>query len=275
MGRRSSSGAEMSLFPFMSILVCLIGSLTLMIAILMATQTNSEQSDQTVERYRQYSQLQADIAFAKSELQSVESLIQDASHLSAETRKALEEVAKLEAEQKKHLERVDANSEYARMLAEANDLRKRISEIEKDPEALQKQIAELEKEVARRQAGPEEAVVQIRPGGSGVDIVPTFVECTSTGLVVHGGAEPLRIRAGDIAAPGGEFHKLLQRVAGTPKAEIIFLVRPDAVGTYNSARNTSRTFYFDSGFAKTGKLPVPTLGSLDLSVFGQTKAPAP
>lgn len=257
----------MSLFPFMSILVCLIGSLTLMIALLMATQTASDQSDDTVDRYRKFSELQADIAFQKSELNSLEELIQDAEHLRAQTQAALEEVAALEKSQQERLQRVDAASEYARMLAESNTLRKRIAEIEKDPEELDRQIKELEREVARRNAGPEEAVVQIRPGGSGVDIVPTFVECTATGLVVHGGPEPIRIRSGDISAAGGEFYKLLERVAGTPRGEIIFLVRPDGVGAYNSARGFARSQYTQNGYAKNGKLPVPTQGNIDLSIF--------
>jgi hypothetical protein len=258
----------MSLFPFMSILVCLIGSLTLMIALLMATQAGGEQSDETLERYRTFTQLQADIAFQKSELESVEALVQDANHLTEETQKALAEVAALEREQSTHLERVDSNSAYARMLAEANELRKRIASLENDPAELDREIAKVEAEVKRRNAGPEEAVVQIRPGGTGVDIVPTFVECAAGGLVVHGGAEPVRIRAADIAAEGGEFHKLLERVASTPKGEVVLLVRPDGIATYNTARSAARTFYFDSGFAKTGKLPVPTQGNIDLSVFG-------
>ncbi|MFV0443021.1 MAG: hypothetical protein ACK5Q5_05585 [Planctomycetaceae bacterium] len=265
--RRSSSGAEMSLFPFMSILVCLIGSLTLMIALLMATQVNSEQSDKTVERYQKFTELQADIAFQKGELDSIQSLMKDASHLSDEARKALAEIAALEKEQQKHLERVDANSGYAKMLAESNSLRKRISELQQDPKELQKQIDDLEKEVKRRNAGPEEAVVQIRPGGSGVGIDPTFVECTATGLVVHGTGEPQQIRSGDITKDGGDFFKLLDSVAGKKNGQIIFLLRPDGVNSYNSARNFARTSYTDNGYARNGKLPVPSQGNLDLSVF--------
>ena len=267
MSRRASGGEVLSLFPFMSILVCLIGSLTLMITLLMATQASSEQSTETVDRYRKYTELEADIAFAKSELDSIADLIRDAESIADQTKKALDEVAKIEKEHQGELARVDANSEYARMLAESNALRKRLADIEHDPERLQKEIEAIEKEVARRKAGPEEAVVQIRPGGSGVDIEPTFVECAATGLVIHGEVEPLRIRSGDIAQPSGEFYKVLQRVAGTPRGEIIFLVRPDGVGTYNTARNAARTLYTENGYARNGKLPVPTLGNIDLSVF--------
>ena len=266
-GRRSSSSAEMSLFPFMSILVCLIGSLTLMIALMMATQVNSEQSDETIDRYKQFTQLQVDIAMQKSELEAVEALIQDAAHLREQTQKALAEVEAMKQEQNEHLERIDANSEYARMLAEANELRTRIAELEQDPEELRQQIAELEKEVARRNAGPEEAIVQIRPGGSGVDIKPTFVECAGTGLVIHGNGEPQQIRNGDIAKEGGPFYQLLEKVAGEAQGEIIFLLRPDGVNSYNAARNFARSSYTANGYAKNGKLPVPTQGNIDLGIF--------
>jgi len=157
--------------------------------------------------------------------------------------------------------------EFHEILAESNRLRLRLGELEPMPKKLQGDIEELKKEVKKRNAGPEEAIVQIRPGGSGVDLAPTFVECTTTGLLVHEGKTPSRILASDLAKDDGEFRKLLDRVAGTPKGQIIFLVRPDAVGTYNAARDVARTHYGPHGYCKNGKLPVPSQGNIDLSVF--------
>ena len=76
--RKSGDGDNVSLFPFMSILVCLIGSLTLMIAALMAGQMNTEQSQETIERYQRYSELKADIEADKTELESLKKLLADA-----------------------------------------------------------------------------------------------------------------------------------------------------------------------------------------------------
>jgi uncharacterized protein YlxW (UPF0749 family) len=265
--RRKSSGDTMSLFPFMSILVCLIGSLTLMITLMMATQANSDQSEDEVDRYREYTELEADIAAAQSELKDLDDLMQNARALQDQVRKALAEVSATEKQQAEHLQRVDAGSDYAKMLAEANDLRKRIATLEQEPAALKAEIERLEKEVQKRNAGTEEAVVQIRSGGSGVDIDPTFVECAATGLVIHGASEPQRIVGAEIGAQGGEFYKLLERIAGTPKGEVVFLVRPDGVNTYNAARNAARSMYTTNGYAKVGKLPVPSQGNIDLSIF--------
>lgn len=264
--RAPDEGSSVSLFPFMSILVCLIGGLTLMITAMMAGQASQDQSQEVVDRYEQYTKLQADAQHDAAELEKLRRLIAEAQKLREQSRLALDEIAALEKKQKEEADRSGAR-DYHQVLAEANRLRKRIAEIELDPARLQATIDQLRQEVTKRDAGPEEAIVQIRPGGSGLDIVPTFVECTATGVVVHEGAEPLRIRAGDLAKEDGEFRKLLERVSGVPKGQVIFLVRPDGVATYGAARQVARTHYGPHGYCKIGKLPVPTQGQIDLRLF--------
>ncbi|MBA4031052.1 MAG: hypothetical protein C0478_09190 [Planctomyces sp.] len=265
MGRRKKDeGESVSLFPFMSILVCLIGSLTLMITTLMATQTNSEQDQSEVERYIKYSEVQTDLEAQKKELAELQELLAAARRIREELDRALSQVIKLESDQKSGSA---ANAALVTKLADLNRFNARAKELEKQPELLEAEIKKLKAEVERKQAGPEEAIVQIRPGGTGVDIDPTFVECNTTGLVIHGGPSPVNILKADITKTDGVFAKLLEQIAAKPKGQIIFLVRPDAVGTYNTARNFSRTHYGVAGFAKTGKLPVPSQGQIDLSVF--------
>jgi hypothetical protein len=266
MARRRNERESVSLFPFMSILVCLIGSLTLMIAIQMGGQANSEQSQEEIERYQKYTELKALLEHDQAELESLKRLLADAERAHEEVRLAAAEAAALEKKQKDDLQRVAAAG-HEKLLAESARLRARLAEIEGDPPKLQKTVEELQKEIQRRQAGPEEAVVQIRPGGSGLDIVPAFVECASGGVVIHEGNEPQRIRTGDLRKEGGDFRKLLDRVAGTPKGQVILLVRPDGVATFNVARDVARTHYGPNGYCKTGKLPVPTQGKIDLDIF--------
>lgn len=272
MAKQKEEEAGISLFPFMSILVCLIGGLTLMISILTITQMNSEQSQEVIDRYHEYTKLKADAEQDAAELEKLRKMLANGEKLLAQVRAALEETKRLEKKQKDQADQKDAaNRQSAQqlheILAESNRLRQRIAELEPMPKKLQSEIVELQKEVKKRNAGPEEAIVQIRPGGSGLDIVPTFVECTATALLVHEGKEPTRILTGDIAKDDGEFRKLLDRVAGTPKGQIIFLVRPDAVGTYNAARDVARTHYGPKGYCRNGKLPVPSQGNIDLSIF--------
>lgn len=265
--RRSDDGEAVSLFPFLSILACLIGVLTLMITALALGQMDREQTDDVVARYEQYTELQASNELDRNELENLRRLLAEAEQLRKQLAAALEEAQTLETQQEDMLGRSDSASAYAKLLAESNRLRKRLAELAPEAENLDKLIAELEEEVRKRNAGPEEAVVQIRPGGSGVDIDPTFVECTATGLAVHEGDEPQRILRGDIAKEDGEFRKLLERVSAKPKGQIVFLIRPDAVGTYNTARNVARSHYGPNGYCRNGKLPVPTQGDIDLSIF--------
>jgi hypothetical protein len=266
MARRKNEGEGISLFPFMSILVCLIGSLTLMIAIQLGGQVSSEQSQEDIERYQKYTEVKTLLEHDEAELESLKQLLAAAEKAREDVRLAAEEAATLEKRQKAELERVGAAGQET-LLAESARLRRRLTELEGEVPKLQKTVEELQKEIQRRKAGPEEAVVQVRPGGSGLDIVPTFVECAATSVVVHEGKEPQRIRAADLSKEGGDFRKLLDRVAGTPKGQIIFLVRPDGVGTYNLARDVARTHYGPNGYCKTGKLPIPTQGKIDLSIF--------
>lgn len=266
MAKQKQEEAGVSLFPFMSILVCLIGGLTLMISILTISQAGQDQSQEVIDRYHEYTRLKADAEADAAELEKLRQLIAQAEKLREQTRLALQEATLLEKKQKEQAEKSGAH-QFQQILAESNRLRQRITEIEPEPAKLQKTIAELNTEIKKRKAGPQEAIVQIRPGGSGVDIAPTFVECTMSGVVIHEGKEPQRIRAADLAKEDGDFRKLLDRVAGTPKGQVIFLLRPDAVGTYNVARGVARTHYGPKGYCKNGKLPVPTQGNIDLSVF--------
>ncbi len=266
MAKQKQEEGGISLFPFMSILVCLIGGLTLMISILTIGQMEKEQPQEEIDRYHEYTKLKADSEHDAAELEKLRKMLAQAEKLREQSRLALQEAAMLEKKQKEEAKRAGV-AQFQQLLVESNRLRLRISEIEPEPAKLQTAIEDLKKEVKKRNAGPQEAIVQIRPGGSGVDIAPTFVECTSGGVVVHEGKEPQRIRAGDLAKEDGDFRKLLDRVAGTPKGQVIFLLRPDAVGTYNVAREVARTHYGPKGYCKNGKLPVPTQGNIDLSVF--------
>lgn len=265
MGRRAKdNGDNISLFPFMSILVCLIGSLTLMITALMATQTNQEQAPAEVERYQQYTELKAKAESEREALADLQKLIAEGHAARQRLANARKEVEALKGQQSA---KIASSSEHAALLAEAAQLRQRLADLEAEPEKLAEEVAKLEAEIKKKNAGPEEAIVQIRPGGTGVDIVPTFVEAAANGIVIHGGPQPVRISNAEVTQEAGEFAKLLDKVAAQSKGQIIFLIRPDGIGTYDQARNFARNHYGPNGYARTGKLPVPTQGNIDLSVF--------
>jgi multidrug efflux pump subunit AcrA (membrane-fusion protein) len=235
-----------------------------MIAGMMAGQMNQEQSQEVIDRYHKYMEMKAKLAKQLAELEDLRRQLAEAQKLLEQARMAL---AELQALQKKHQETVAKSGakEQQELLAEANRLRARIAQLQPLPAQLQATIEDLKKQVALAKLRRSEATVRVRPGGSGVDIEPTFVECTASSLLIHEGAEPKRILYADVSKADGEYRKLLDRVAGTPKGQVIFLIRPDAVNVYAVARSTAQTHFGPNGYCKTGKLPVPTQGHIDLS----------
>ena len=62
--RRSSEGGEVSLFPFLSILACLIGALVLMIVVLVMSQVGKAEgrSAEEIKRAQDFIQMKKEVA---------------------------------------------------------------------------------------------------------------------------------------------------------------------------------------------------------------------
>jgi len=264
--RKRNSQPSVSLFPFLSILACVIGTLTLMITALALGQMDNDAVGSPEELQRYLNQAAED----RKENEKLEIQI-------------AEDEAKAKATDEK-LERIlaETRTRFRQVTADVN----RLLEEKKDPspppkipvvdeEKQAKELAALEKElaailakkkplldqIAQRKKPPEKAKVRIQPGGSGVNLNPTFVECTASSAVIYEGKTPKRIRRADLRSDE-TYLALLNRIAEAPKDTVIFLVRDDGLGTFYTARAVARSKY-----ARNGKLPVPGQGKLDLSVF--------
>ena len=88
-----------------------------------------------------------------------------------------------------------------------------------------------------------------------------FVECAQASLVFREGDEEIRIPIAQ-AGSSKEFAALLSKVKAEPDGTVIFLVRPDGVATYNTARGIAR-----SRHVLNGKLAIAGQGKIDLSMF--------
>lgn len=261
MGKKRKDASEgVSLFPFLSILACVIGTLTLMITAMSLSQVGKEQSTEEIERFDKFETLQSDIDVKEKSLASVQIKLDEAQALQRQLAAAKDELGRLS---KSKQTTQSSNSEKAKLLAESSRLRKRIEDLKKEAPVLQKEITELSKKVAEVKK-PKEAEVLIQPGGTGVDLNPTFVEVNNTGVVIFEGGKEVRIRRADLDKAGGDFHQLVDKVSKQPKGSVIFLLRSDpaAISTYNTARYVARARY-----CPNGKLPVPGNGKIDLSVF--------
>ena len=261
--RRRKQGVSVSLFPFLSILACVIGTLTLMITALALGQMDTDEVASELKLdylKKQIARSLAEIERLKQRLAEVESGADDLMKQLADAQVEFERLKRLKDSL---LDRVDEEEkpEIDVPLVDAEKHKKRIAQMQEELKTQETRKGELVAELKERGKPPEEAEVIIQPGGSGVDLEPTFVECAASGVVVYEGEKPWRVRRADLASDE-KFLALLDRVAAQPKSSVIFLVRDDALGTYNAARNLARSRY-----ARNGKLPVIGHGKIDLSMF--------
>ncbi len=253
MARRPAEEDGVSLFPFLSVLACVIGTLTLMIMALALGQMDTEE----VASAEDYEAIKRKLAEVQEE---IEQLTAKVGTLDESIRKLVESRTKMDDLTIKLMELTQEMPEEP----ETVDMEPRLADLktlEAELAALEKQLAPMEEELKKRTAPPEEAVVMIRPGGTGVDIEPTFVECRVDSIVIYENKQPKRIPKSEIAT-NTVYLKLLDRTVKNKKRSIIFLIRDDGIGTYLSARSVARRKY-----ARNGKLPVIGHGQLDLSMF--------
>lgn len=280
MGKRRGGEEEgISLFPFLSIIACVIGVLTLLIATLSLAQMGSNEDVATLEQYekvqKELEQIEREIERLKSQLD--EDALASASNLDekqrvlAAAREQLNQLIKRGIELRELLSQLGSKMKKAdddasqgggdAMRDELAGLKAQATKLEQDLTAQKEQLAQLEKDLEERKKTPEEAQVSILPSGSGLGFEPVFVECAGGSVIIHQGDQPQRIKA-DQLGQNEDFLKLLSSVAVSPKKSIVFLVRDNGLGTYRTASGLA-----DFNEAKNGKLPVIGQGRLDLSYF--------
>jgi len=242
---------DVSLFPFLSVLACIIGTLTLMIAALALGEMDNE----TVVTSEQYEHVQRQLSDVQSAVERLKQRVPADRGRRAELAAARVALESLQA-------RLAAATKESDETKEGEPLPNiDLPALEKELTTLTEQVAKLEKLVAQRNRPPEEAEVMIQPGGTGVDIDPRFVECRSDSIVIYSDQEPLRIPKSQIASDKS-FAELLGRVAEGRRASVVFLIRDDGIGTYAAAQRVAQAHY-----AKNAKLPVLGQGKIDLSFF--------
>lgn len=265
MARRRKESVAISLFPFLSILACVIGTLTLLITAMALGQMDNEVVH-SAERFEKVKRLieeeERRLRQLREKLEEAEAGANEEQRKLAEARMRLEELKRQREALFEEAEMFEEKPEIDIPIVDEERHEKRMAAIREELEQLDEEIARLQAEVAER-GGAEASKVVIQPSGSGTDLDPTFVECTASGLVLLEEDPPRRIRRSDMATDES-FLGLLDAVAEKPKRIVIFLVREDALDTYFAAYNLARRNY-----ARAGKLPVVGQGKIDLSVFEQ------
>jgi dsDNA-specific endonuclease/ATPase MutS2 len=271
--RRASSGDEVSLFPFLSILACLIGALILMIVVMAITTTErgDGRTKEEIETAQKHKDLQKELAEREELKKKTDDLLtkleeQVKQQQEQEARLArLRKVLSTSAEVQKQNEQMSQEQlkKLDNLLLEIDGIKKQIAESKLEVEKL---LAELKERQIPPDKKPPPVVVQ--PSGSGDD--PTqklfFIEASGGKLVVTIDGKKVNVAATEETIIGSpELNHFLTEVKRAGNAQLIFLLRTDGNTAYTRAGGWAQSMYG----IKLSRLLLPGQGDVDLALFGQ------
>ncbi|MCZ6784287.1 MAG: hypothetical protein O7G30_13350 [Proteobacteria bacterium] len=253
--RRRSRELGSSLFPFISVLACVIGTLALMIAALAIGQVASNLRGEA-----EGLTPQALIETLRAEVEGLRDRLARAAGAREELERARRELRALGISP-------DASAAERRSAVQirvrAANVERRLAQLERERGQLGGSIRLAREEVAALEQSRVDAPITILPQGEGPLLRPLFVECAKTELRIHRLDQPwsLRVR---LNTPEGRssFDTFLRRVRVEPGASVVFLVRPDGVALFKQAEARARALT-----VRHAKLPLPGTGKLDFGLF--------
>jgi len=260
MARRQKKKQEISLFPFLDILACVIGNLILIITAVVLESVDTDKladlfqneaiQKQTEENLATIRGLEERLAKLKQESISNDSRVQKA-------QQQLVEAERLQREAQGRLLNVPPPPPPPDDEDKA-ELKKRELEIQE----ILAEMKRIESKIADKKKKPDQAIsiLYSKVGGGGARR-PFFVEVTKNGITLlpndldfknlFKNEKPIKIPAAKIASDKS-FEKLLnyvkdQKAKSGPLRRrrdtiITFLIRPDGVSTYNTAKNVVNQF---------------------------------
>jgi hypothetical protein len=266
MARVRSTAPSVALFPFLSILVCLIGTIVVLICVLSIIQAThmGGRPRKEVELAMEYVAAQKKIKQHETRLKEIQAEIDK----DAEAKKRREELEQRIVQLNLRLAAAKDSEKTSRELQRELELATvQLAEMAKERPPITEDVDRLKKELAVRKIDPKKLVPQVvvQPGGSGIAEGGNlfFIEATGGALTLYKTqTETARITAGSIGTDK-EYDAFLQKVAATPNSTLIFLIRDDGWHSYvRGAGGAEGSFN-----VKTAKLPMPSKGAIDLGQF--------
>ena len=274
--RGQDESASVNLFPFLSILICIIGCLTLIIVVinLIAMSKGEGKTPEEVERAREYMLVKKEKEDQQKELDKlridIENLIQENKNIIQDRDKLV-----LLKEMLDNQEEIDQSREE--LIAKFNLLSRTNKQLVSDEVVLQEEIKKKEEEIAKRKLPPVPAALRVRPSGSSSSTKPFFAEVSDTSVYIHRSLseDPAVIPVASLNQDEN-FIKLLKEIASANNHRLIFLVRgtDGSVNTLNRARAVVNAFNQSNGCEIIpGRLPLPGEGRVDLNMFAKFLEP--
>lgn len=252
---RDDSESSVSLFPFLSILACMIGTLALMITGLALTGMRSR-TDESIMRAEEYVALQR----ANENMQKKLNEIQP---LAASLMEVEDEISRLQNLLEMTREQVDLKARFEELTSEKDELMKLVNQLRERRDELRAEIEELTELIARAgDASVVERIVVLPPSSHQErrDRIH-FIEVNADGLVVYDEGDAHHVARGDFGSDR-TLQQLLQRASRRGREEVILMIRPEGVDNYRHARHQMNRHDIVAG-----EIPLIGRGELDLSRF--------
>lgn len=256
--RRTSRKQEVSLFPFLDILACVIGNLILIITTVVLEQVDTKPVAEAAHLEEALLQAEKDAAEARRLRQQLADLRNRQDSHDSRLRDAHQAIAEAERKRKEAAARLAALPPPPRADETLAVERKRLDE---DRRKTDEELRKMEADIAAAKKKSEQSIM-ILPAGSGGEGRPSrgvFVEVNADGLVILSDGQAWQVPVNGLASDE-RFRTVIEAVRADEQSIVTFLVRSDGVGVLRQAQN-----FLKAAGVRFGKVPLPGKGNLDLS----------
>lgn len=257
MGRpRKARKQGVSLFPFLDILACVIGNLMLIITAVVLEQVDTKPVAEAARIGDLEEEAKRQVSKAAVLQKELDDLRQRSGTATAQLNAVREKIAAAEHKKKEAEHRA---REVVKPVERPPTTDAAIKQLEATHRELAAEIKVLEKKIAERRKQPEQVIAVLPPGEKSGARKGVFVEAAKDGLVVHDPSGAWRVPMSKIASDP-KFKALLETAKGDNEAIVTFLVRSDGLAALGAAQKAAAAVG-----ARSGRVPLPGNGSLDLS----------
>lgn len=243
---------KISLFPFMSVLACTIGSLMLLLVAMSLAAVGA--SDTSM---RAYAATKESVETDRQAIERERRRLDRAEALWSEVDAALEERGLSSGLSSSSIERELDLAQRRQVIAAT------LGEIENERRLLVDERDSIETTIAVLESRRETLPILIDSTGISRHLEPFFIECDVGGATAYRATDDFSyfVSREDLST-SGDFGRYLRRVRVYPGALLVLLVRPDGIGTMVRVQQIA-----SAAGIRVARLPLPGEGELDWSLL--------
>ena len=259
MSRRRRQDSEISLFPFLSVLACIIGTLILLLSAVAVGGIGGRSLDE-VRLSERFQAAEIFLAGGRALLEDYESQLRLEEERAEEEEELGLRLSGLGLDPDISLEELLSLVELEQ---EAESLDQERASLDREVRRASEEARRRSEELTRRRQERSRAPIVIEPSGVGPNYEPFFVECTRDYIEVHRTRDEYsyRIPASEVSR-SVDYKKFLRRLRAVNRGLLVFLIRPDGVETFNEAEAVANRLK-----VRNAKLPLPGDGALDFGLL--------